>query len=94
MILMMMTKVAMIMILTNMKMIAVMNMTVVRIVAMMVRWCKIGASKAETSRCSLNSPTSPNLNSTTLSSPESPSASVAANFYELVSSSTQTLALT
>jgi len=75
-------------------MIGVMNMTMVRIVAMMVGWCKIGASKAETSRCSLNSPTSPNLNSTTLSSPESPSASVAANFYELVSSSTQTLALT
>jgi len=28
-----------------------MNMTVVRIVAMMVGWCKIGASKAESSRC-------------------------------------------
>lgn len=28
-----------------------MNMMVVRIVAMMVGWCKIGASKAESSRC-------------------------------------------
>jgi hypothetical protein len=53
-ILRMMVMIVMIAVMMMMMMIAVMNMTLLGIVAEGGGWCKIGASKAESSRCRCN----------------------------------------